>query len=396
MNEAQQLLKKLLHSSFINFETVRKKKNGSLISVSISCSPVTIDGKTNVRIISYKDITRQKQEEKVQRVLYNISKATNISFSLEKLYPLIHRELRSIIDATNFHITLKKRSNDELYFPYFVDEKDNIIQMNDADASKNISAYVIKTGKALLVNYRQILKMVSQEKVNLSQLGILTKDVLFLDVPIKIKKNIIGSMVIVSYYNSSIFTEKDIKLLEYVSEQIATAIERKRMEKELIKLAHFDSLTETNNRAYELELLRRQVKLANRKKYTFLIGYADLDNLKSINDRFGHDEGDRAISRLAHFFKTFLRQIDIIIRIGGDEFLLVFSECSIEEIPVIKQRLNDRLIKLNRNSGMSYSFGFSIGFTEYKPVHPKTIEELIHIADNKMYKNKRIKTCNGD
>jgi len=224
-------------------------------------------------------------------------------------------------------------------------------------------------------------------------LGTLTKNVLLLGVPLKIKDNIIGSMAVLTYDNPRLFNEKDIKLMEFVSEQVATAIERKRMEEELKKLAHHDPLTGTYSRTYGLELIQRQIKLAKRNKTSFLLAYTDLDNLKKINDEFGHEEGDKALIQMANFFQSLLREIDIIIRVGGDEFLLIFPESSPKDLSIINERFNDNLIKLNQTIKKSYKIGFSIGISCYDPDNPQSADELIRIADEKMYKEKKGKKC---
>ncbi|GAG89008.1 unnamed protein product, partial [marine sediment metagenome] len=178
----------------------------------------------------------------------------------------------------------------------------------------------------LEILYKEYEKMIASGK--LSPLGSTSPQSIWLGVPLKVKNNVIGAMAVQSYSDSNLYNKKDIKLMEFVSEQVATAIERKRMEEELKKLAHYDPLTGTYNRGYGLELLQRQVKLAKRNKTSFLLAYTDLDNLKKINDEFGHKEGDRAIVQVAKLFRSILREVDIIIRMGGDEFLLIFPESS--------------------------------------------------------------------
>jgi len=73
---------------------------------------------------------------------------------------------------------------------------------------------------------------------------------------------------------------------------------------------------------------------------------------------------------------------------GGDEFLLIFPENSSDEIPLIRERLNINLQKLNQTLNRPYKIDFSIGFSVYDPANPQTIEKLIYLADQKMYKDK--------
>lgn len=155
------------------------------------------------------------------------------------------------------------------------------------------------------------------------------------------------------------------------------------------KLANFDSLTGSCSRRYGLDLLDRQIKLARRRKTPVLLAYTDIDNFKSINDNFGHEEGDKILKNVVKLFKSTLREIDIICRMGGDEFLLIFPDSSLKEVDLIRNRLEKKLSSLNRTIKKNYQIKFSMGFSEYLSDKPKTLDELINIADQRMYEEKK-------
>jgi diguanylate cyclase (GGDEF)-like protein/PAS domain S-box-containing protein len=386
IKEGKDLTRKTLNEDLTNFETVRQKRDGTLVPVRISTSFVKIKDKIAGIIALYQDITERKQNEQLQQVLYNISKAANSLITLNQLYKTIHQELGTVIDTTNFYIALLDEKENKIYFPYHVDEMGDEFEPQNLEY-KSLTCYIIRDKRSLLLNYDKIKKL--NENGELLNPGIVTKNIFWFGVPLKVEGKVIGAMAVQSYTKPNLYSEKDTTLLEFVSSQVATAIERKRMEEELKKLAHHDPLTGTYNRGYGLELLQRQVKLAKRNKTSFLLAYTDLDNLKKINDEFGHEEGDKAIAKVANLFQSILREVDIIIRMGGDEFLLIFSESSAKEIPVIRKRLYDKLTRQNWVSNKPYKIGFSTGFSCYDPEHPKSIEELIYISDQKMYKSKK-------
>ena len=166
---------------------------------------------------------------------------------------------------------------------------------------------------------------------------------------------------------------------------------RKKMEEKLEKLARIDSLTGCNNRRYGLELLDRQIKLSHRSKSPLLLAFLDIDRFKSINDNFGHDEGDRVLKEVTGLFKSTLREIDIVCRMGGDEFLLIFPDNSLKEAHLIKERLNKDLTKLNQTLKKPFKIDLSIGLSEYNSDNPQSADELIRIADKKMYEDKKDK-----
>ena len=371
---------------------INKKKDGTLFPTEIATKLVNIKGKPRL-IIYVHDITKRKQNEKLQQVLYSISKAANSNLSLEELYPIIHKELHKIIDATNFYIALVDIEKDEMSFPYHKDEKDNNFPTRRLSQANNLTAYIIRSGQSLLVNQKQIEKMADKGDIKLGyDVGIVTSDTHWLGVSLKIKNKIIGAMVIQGYISPHLFSKKDIKLMEFVSEQVATAIQRKQTEEEMEKLAHFDSLTGVYNRGHGMILLRQQIKLADRKRHPILLAYIDIDRFKYINDTFGHKEGDNILKEVVKLFKITLREVDIICRIGGDEFLLIFPDSSLNDALLIRERLDKNLEKLNQTFDKSYNIGFSIGISCYDPDHPQSIDELISIADENMYKEKKKKS----
>ena len=169
--------------------------------------------------------------------------------------------------------------------------------------------------------------------------------------------------------------------------------ERIKTEKQLKKLARIDSLTGCYNRGHGLELTKRQINLSKRHQSPLLLAFLDIDNFKDINDNYGHLEGDKAIKKLADLFKKNLREIDIISRLGGDEFLLVFPDSSLKDMDSIKKRIYAALSDLNEKIKINanYNIQLSMGFAEYLPDKPKELDELISIADQQMYKEKNNK-----
>ncbi len=194
-------------------------------------------------------------------------------------------------------------------------------------------------------------------------------------------KWILGRGNVVSYDSTG-------KALRFLGTHVDIS-QQKEAEEKLEKLARIDSLTGCNNRGYGLELLDRQIKLSHRSKSPLLLAFLDIDRFKEINDAFGHDEGDKVLKEIAELFKSTLREVDIICRMGGDEFLLIFPDNSLKEVDLIRNRLEKKLSSLNRTIKKNYQIKFSMGFSEYLSDKPKTLDELINIADQRMYEEKK-------
>ncbi len=117
--------------------------------------------------------------------------------------------------------------------------------------------------------------------------------------------------------------------------------------------------------------------------------YADLDDLKSINDRYGYREGDRAIRKAAELLASTFRSSDVVARVGGDEFCVLLTAVRSADIPI--SRLSERLERRNLVPGTRYPIAFSFGRAVFEPGAPVTLAELVYAADAAMYEEKAAK-----
>ncbi len=188
---------------------------------------------------------------------------------------------------------------------------------------------------------------------------------------------------------------ENVKLLEEVQKANDVLrqeiIERKRAEEELHKLSIIDELTGLNNRRGFLLLAKQQIKIADRlKKYAALI-YADMDNMKWINDTFGHREGDQALIDIANILKSALRASDVVARYGGDEFVGLVLDSTEKGAEVVCAHIQEKLNAYNLEGNRSFKLSISFGLTRYDPKNPSTLEELLERADRLMYEHKQRK-----
>ncbi|MCM8759018.1 MAG: GGDEF domain-containing protein [Candidatus Omnitrophica bacterium] len=162
-------------------------------------------------------------------------------------------------------------------------------------------------------------------------------------------------------------------------------------EKILELLTVTDTLTGLYNRRGFFLLAEQQLKIASRVNQHMALFFMDLDEFKSINDNYGHNEGDFALVKAAEVLKSTFRQSDIVARIGGDEFVALVIQDSPVDTETIMERLNEGFALLNSAIEKKYKLFVSIGFAFYKPEQNMTIDHLISIADRMMYENKHKK-----
>jgi diguanylate cyclase (GGDEF)-like protein len=172
---------------------------------------------------------------------------------------------------------------------------------------------------------------------------------------------------------------------------IRYAIERHRMQTELQNLSLTDGLTGLHNRRGFLILAGQQLKLTRRTEEELLFVFADLDGMKQVNDKFGHQEGDAALIAAAKILKEAFRDSDIIARLGGDEFTVLALQSSKEFIAVLHDRLEKNLVAYNQQKNHPYSLSISIGIASYDKEYPCSVEEMLTQADTLMYADKRRK-----
>jgi diguanylate cyclase (GGDEF)-like protein/PAS domain S-box-containing protein len=165
--------------------------------------------------------------------------------------------------------------------------------------------------------------------------------------------------------------------------------ERKEMEERLRRMSIIDDLTGLYNRRGFLTLAQQQLKVAERNRKEMTLFFADLDNMKWINDTLGHLEGDHALMDVAAVLKESFRESDILSRIGGDEFAILALETAEINPDMLVLRLNQGLKDFNQQRIRPYNLSLSIGLARYTPNLPLSIDHLLAEADRRMYAQKR-------
>lgn len=175
---------------------------------------------------------------------------------------------------------------------------------------------------------------------------------------------------------------------------IRYSIERHRLQKNLQSLSLVDDLTGLQNRRGFLALAEQHLRMILRKGAALLI-YMDLDDLKMINDTYGHLEGNRALIMTANVLRASFRQSDILARLGGDEFCVLMTDAGQDSAQQVRRRLQQRMDFINALSSSRYRLSLSVGIADVPVVHQPPLEELLRIADSRMYEEKRTRQCRG-
>ncbi len=225
--------KKILRGEkLFKFQTVFISKEGKNIYLAGSVSCRYENGKpTAFRCIFY-DTTDRIRAEKAQNLYYSIASLTTKSDNLETLYQNIHKELGKVIEVKNFYITLYNPEKNYLYFPYYVDEDfDGEVRLTQRRVGRGLTEYAMFYNKPLFLYEEQIIQLAAEH--NLELFGAVPK--VWLGVPLKIENRITGIIAVKCYRSRTTYSIRDLELLDFISGQIALAIERKQNEEKLHK-----------------------------------------------------------------------------------------------------------------------------------------------------------------
>jgi len=161
--------------------------------------------------------------------------------------------------------------------------------------------------------------------------------------------------------------------------------ERKEYEEKLSHMAHHDALTGVYNRHYLDELLEQEAKRAERYKHPIGMLMIDVNRFKEINDRFGHQAGDKVLQAIAALLEETVRETDIVVRYGGDEFLLICPETN-GEIEAIKKRILQAMTNQEAIGQLiDFPVTLSIGTAHWVPDSGRSIDRVLAEADRRMY-----------
>jgi len=181
------------------------------------------------------------------------------------------------------------------------------------------------------------------------------------------------------------FGEQEVMLLRTLADLFAGALHNALTFKKAQEQAITDGLTGVKTHRYLMEALSQEWKRSTRANHAFALVLMDLDRFKFVNDFYGHLEGDVVLQRVGHILEQNCRRSDVVARYGGDEFVILMPETTVEQARQLATKLRGWVAAdpLLRDKNITASFGIA-SF----PVHGSTPQELIQVADSSMYLSK--------
>jgi len=181
-------------------QTIRQDKNGNRIQVSLIASNMVINDEVVASLGIYRDISFERKSQLIQDILYNISTAALNQIDVKDIYPTIVHELNKIWDTNNFFIALYDKKSDTLSMPFFSDEKD---KFENLPARKTITKWVISLKRSVLLKINDLKEL--ENSGDIALVG--TQCKVWMGVPLKAEKEIIGVMALQDYHDEDKFSQ---------------------------------------------------------------------------------------------------------------------------------------------------------------------------------------------
>jgi PAS domain S-box-containing protein len=259
-----------------------RAKGGSWHWIEATAKNLFDDPQVAGIVVNYRDIHERKQAEILQDAVYRIAQAADFALSLNELFPRIHAIISEVMPASNFYIGLAGSTRGYLSFPYFMDEVDNAPVGEQSE--NGLTEYVLRTGKSLVCDEKQQQDMALHGEVD--DVGALSK--VWLGVPLIVDGSAIGVMVVQHYHDSRAYGEREQRMLEFVSSQVALVIKKKQTEQALrASEERFRSLFENSTVGITRTTPEGRVLLAN----PALIKMLRFDSLEELQGRNLQTEG---------------------------------------------------------------------------------------------------------
>jgi diguanylate cyclase (GGDEF)-like protein len=316
------------------------------------------------------------------KTLWSIINAINANVELPNIIETAGPKLSHLFNMVAFSILLKK----DLDLYIFCDESTGQ-RLVDEVARNTIKTLAFFTGERL--PSEQVRTHIERRRFESRRMGPSNGRLKsHISLPLINEGKMLGCTSLNSDQENA-FDAQALQFFSLITYQMASSMKTSQVISSMKDMATFDTLTHLYNRTYLSQALEVEFKNALLKKEPLSVIMVDIDHFKAINDRYGHDEGDRALIHIASLLKGSLRKHDIVARFGGEEFLIVLPKAMLKDAVVIAERIR-KSVEATPLSGSKEKINFtiSLGIASIPAIWPESKEEFIKCADTALYEAK--------
>jgi diguanylate cyclase (GGDEF)-like protein len=335
-------------------------------------------------------VSAEQREAGEVAIFQELGKALTSSLQLDQVLRTIMEKIDEFLRPDNWSLLLLDETKQELYFELAVGKASQALKDVRIKVGQGIAGWVAQHGETVVVaDTSKDTRFFSQvdEKTKTETQSIVA-------VPVKFRDTCLGVIELINCLGPEGFDERDLKLLEALSDFAAIALENARHVKRIHELTITDDCTSLYNARHMGFILETEIYRSQRYNYQFSLVFIDLDHFKQVNDTHGHLVGSRLLAEIGNALKAHCRLIDFAFRYGGDEFVILLPQTSKDNALNVARRLH-KLIRSTRwldEDGLGIRLTPSLGVASY-PTDSRTKEGLLHLADEAMY---LVKNTNRD
>ncbi len=345
-----------------------QKKDGQLFLESAVICPIQ---DVNDQITHYvkvaEDITARKRAERIRVATYKISEATNSAQNLNEFFELTHKIIGELMPADNFYIVLYDRKRRLINYPYFVDQREKLSpEERTTRLGRGLTEYVLRTGESLLATAQVRDELIGKGEV-IAQ-GPPAVD--WLGVPLKVKNETMGVLVVQSYVSTTRFGEEEKNILLFVSTQLSLAIARKKSEEALRESEERYALVAqgVSDGLWDWDLKSDRVYYSPRWKA--MMGLRDDDEFETIEDWFDRVHEEDA-DKLKNKIQSHLTRVESHFQ----------CEYRVRHVDGTLRWMLSRGVAVRNNNGEAYRMaGSQTDITERKRAESQLIHDAFHDA----------------
>lgn len=317
-------------------------------------------------------------------VLQAIARRTPRPPALEALFEVVCEEIGRAMATDAFLVCLFEPQDDSVQVAFWVDRGRRCAPLR-FPADRGPTVRVIRTGRPVWFRYPEERDR-ALEGARLVGLPVQPESGVI--VPMALDGRVVGAISVQSYRPRA-YTREDLELLEAVAAYVAGHVEQARLYGQAVQLSLTDVLTGLGNARLLQQELGRELARARRSGRPLALLMVDSDDLKPINDQFGHQAGDRYLTLLADVLRRFLRAGDVATRYAGDEFVILLPETGLEEATRVASRLCAAVAATPLTlEGRAIYTSVSVGVATF-PGSGETEQELMEAVDRALYAAKR-------
>lgn len=310
--------------------------------------------------------------------LQQISQAIATILDIEKLLKFVNDVIIGVLGVSYSTIAILDKEDNEMKVEVTNIFSESALKTLKENINCEVLSDVTKKGKPVLNNNVTEEEYPFVKGRNVHSL---------LCIPLSSKNENYG-LVLVEQEREDAFEDEHLKFLSAIGNQVSVALENVGLYEKMQRMATTDELTKLYNRLYFNEMLSKQMADADQQKYPMSVAIFDIDHFKKFNDTYGHLFGDLVLKTIAKLAKDNIREQDLVARFGGEEFVIVMPNTTVDEAYKLIEDLREKIARCHVKEGsISASVTASFGISCY-PEHGTNEAEILSAADNALYKAK--------